>query len=247
MAIFYTIKGRGVGVSNDLNEIPDGFGSLYHAFISAIAFCEHMKYIYIHTPLVKVSRYSDVDLMNCFIGINNNSLTQFPNEHDLFYEVPCSFTVIYSKNPEVFYTSHVIETVRSFYYSTPKPHIENIDIAIHIRRGDISSINNDRYTSNEIYKNTIVYLKTIYPNYKITIFSEGNTDDFKDLGIEPSQLKLNEDVLATFHSLVTAKILVIAKSSFSFVAALLNKNQVLYNDTSYLSPFSHWIDISNHI
>lgn len=247
MATFYTIRGRGVGVSNDLNEKPDGFGALYHAFISAIAFCEHMKYIYIHTPLVKVYGYSDVDLMNNFIGINNNSLTQFPNEHDFIYKEPCSFPVIYCNIPEVFYTPHVIQKVRSFYYSTPKPHIENTEIAIHIRRGDVGIENTDRYTSNDTYKNTILFLKTNYPNYKITVFSEGNEDDFKDLGVEPSQLKLNEDVLTTFHSLVTAKILVIAKSSFSFVAGLLNENQVLYNDTSYLSPFSHWIDISNRV
>lgn len=237
MPTFYTVKGK-----------TDGFGTQYHAVISGMAFCEHMNYIYIHTPFVKIEHNADADLMNDFIGFNNNSLSQFPKQDDLYIEEMYSGTVQYSINPQLFYTLPVIQKIRSFYDSTPKPHIKNIDIAIHIRRGDVSiNENNDRYTSNDTYKNIIQYLKMTHPNYEISIFSEGNVDDFKDLGVEPSQLKLNGDIRYTFHSLVTAKILVIAKSSFSYVAAILNKNQVLYNETLYHTPFSHWINISDSL
>jgi len=85
--------------------------------------------------------------------------------------------------------------------------IDDVDIAIHIRRGDVSSGN--RYTTNEAYKQIITKLQQSYPGHPIKIFSEGHSDDFQELS---AKLCLNMDIQTTFHSLVTAKVLVTAKS-----------------------------------
>ena len=40
-------------------------------------------------------------------------------------------------------------------------------------------------------------------------------------------LDLQEDIKNTFHAMVEADILIVAKSSFSYTAALLNKNKII--------------------
>ena len=75
-------------------------------------------------------------------------------------------------------------------------------------------------------------LRNKYPNYRICIYSQGKTSDFKELFSKEVfynlNFSLNEPVDKTFHNLVSAKILVTAKSCFSYCAALLNTNTIYY-------------------
>jgi hypothetical protein len=82
-------------------------------------------------------------------------------------------------------------------------------------------------------------LQQKYPDYMITIFSEGAEDDFADMVSENVTLKLNGSVTDTFHSFVTAKVLVTAKSSLSYSAAILNENTIYYQDYWH-KPLDHW-------
>jgi hypothetical protein len=81
-----------------------------------------------------------------------------------------------------------------------------------------------------------------YPTYNITVFSEGCSDDFKKLEINQNNLKLNINIMETFHSLVTAKILVMTKRSFSYPAGILNKNIIYYEDFWHKS-LEIWLNI----
>ena len=69
--------------------------------------------------------------------------------------------------------------------------------------------------------------------HKIHIFSEGKDDDFKDIELHFKDFEfiyhINENVQLTFHSLVKADILILARSSFSYCTALLNENKVIAN------------------
>ena len=142
----------------------------------------------------------------------------------------------------MYYTQNVLNFIRSCYYSNIKPDIEPVDIAIHIRRGDVDKGN--RYTDNAFYKDKIHQLKTKYPSYQIAIFSEGEYEEFKDLGIKESECFLNKDVFETFHHLVCAKILVLSKSSFSYCAGLLNTNTIYYT-YFWHNPLDHWKILNN--
>ena len=88
--------------------------------------------------------------------------------------------------------------------------------------------------------------KIIYPNYNITIFSEGDEEDFKDIVNAYPTMKIvmhiNENIQSSFHHLVMADVLIIAKSSFSYCAALLNKNTIVANliTTWWHEPLSSW-------
>ena len=223
----------------------DRFGSQYHAFISGIAYAEFMGYTYVHTPIKVLQDSLDIDEMNNFIGIPETPLTeeQFYNKKmELFSKV-----VHESLTPSIYYTDKVLQKIRNYYYSTEKPNIDNIDIAIHIRRGDVNlNIHPGRFTSNEYYKKIIDFLKMKYPNLSITIFSEGNIQDFEDLKGENIFFKLSTCIKETFHSLVKAKVLVVAKSSFSYTAALLNENEIYYQDFWH-KALNHWNMIENMV
>ena len=157
--VYYTITGK-----------TDGFGSQYQAIMSGIAYCYYNNYEYIHTPIIKMEHLLDteVDKINKFIGIESDNsisekileeqkeiiLNKNYNNNDTIIE-RFSSDVHNSKTPSIYYTEPVINKIIDFYYSTSKPTID-IDIAIHIRRGDVDIDKHpDRYTSNKEYINII--------------------------------------------------------------------------------------------
>jgi hypothetical protein len=74
--------------------------------------------------------------------------------------------------PSKYYTRGTINILQKYYYSTPKPIIKNINIAIHIRRGDVNEKILKRYTDNNFYNKIIKFFNEQYPNHNIIIFSE---------------------------------------------------------------------------
>ena len=149
--------------------------------------------------------------------------------------------------PSKYYTNDTIALLRNYYYTTSKPVIEKVDIAIHIRRGDVNMKKYPgRYTSNSYYNKIIKFLNYKYPDYNIVIFSEGSIENFNDLNGKNLSFRLNKSIEETFHSFVSAKVLVTAKSSFSYSAAILNSNEIYYSDFWH-KPFKNWKKISSHI
>jgi len=230
MSIYYTIKGK-----------CDGFGAQYQAILSGISYCNYKNYIYIHTPFTQMDHAVDVRKANDFIGIHNN------------LEIDSSFNIIEKKyvrevqwcrKPSIYYTDKVLEYIRKCYYSSEKPNIGSIDIAIHIRRGDVEK-GNQRYTDNNFYIKLIKKLKEKYPTYTITIFSEGKYTDFNNLGLEEKCFTLNTDIFETFHSLVCSKVLIQSFSSFSYCAGILNQNTVYHYDSFWHKKLDHWLKISS--
>ena len=218
----YTISGK-----------SDGFGAQYQSIMSGIAYCNYMNYQYIHTPMKILSHNENVEQLNQFIGIP-------PNNESADIISKCSGDVHHAKKPSMYYTPEVLQKIRNYYYSTEKPNINVPDIAIHIRRGDVGESYTKRFTSNKEYVEIINKLTKLYPEYKITIFSEGKEEDFEELKGENIAFCLNGNITETFHSLVKAKILIISKSSFSYSAALLNENLVYYVFPFWHKKLNHW-------
>jgi len=231
---FYTVKG-----------CTDGFGAQYQHIMSGIAFGEFNNYVYVHSPFITIEHNVDVDKLNTFIGINNNHLSADELLSTDVIVQPYADAVHWSNNPSMYYTDNVKQIIKNFYYSTHKPLIADVDIAIHIRRGDVNEDFTDRFTENSKYIKLIQALKLKFPNKKIHIFSEGKIEDFKEFGLNEDNFKLNLDVDETFHSLVCAKILIIAKSSFSYSSAILNENVVYYMDdflNFWHKPLNTWLN-----
>jgi hypothetical protein len=122
-----------------------------------------------------------------------------------------------------------------------------IKIAIHVRRGNVDNQTyNDRYTSLNDIINVINSLKIKYHNCSFYIFTqidEKNKNEFDIFNNDKTiQIKANEDQLLTLNHLINADILVMCKSSFSYIAGLYNRNIVYYFDFWH-SPLDNWINI----
>jgi len=226
----YTITGK-----------KDGFGAQYQAIMSGIANCKFKNYNYIHTPFKIIGHCGDIKSLNNFIGIPNLLCR---NNIKIDITKPYSPEVHWSLCPSKYYTNDTIALLRNYYYTTSKPVIEKVDIAIHIRRGDVNNEKSKRYTSNSYYNKIIKFLNNKYPKYNIVIFSEGSIENFNELNGKNISFKLNKSIEETFHSLVSAKILVTAKSSFSYSAAILNSNEIYYINFWH-KPLKNWKIISD--
>lgn len=139
------------------------------------------------------------------------------------------------------------EKLRNKFYASPKNHPLHksgvtLSIAIHIRRGDVNKDYTGRYTSNsEIRIKLNAFIKILNNNsipFIIHVYSEGEEKDFKELS-DIAVLHLNDDVFETFYNLVEADILFMAKSAFSFIAALLSKGVIIY-DPFWHKPMDQW-------
>ena len=228
--LWQKIKSLAAGKSGDGASRPvrytvarkDGFGAQYQAMMSGVAYAHFMGYEYVHTPFRRIDHNADAALMNQFIGIPVTGERADIREEG-------AALVNESETPDLYYTDEVRSLIRGWYHSAPKPTVNPEQIAIHIRRGDAARRNlTFRLTSNAFYRRLILDLKAEYPGLRVVIHSEGEPTDFSDLEFENVELALNQDLQLTFHSLVMARVLVTAKSSLSYAAALLNQNTVYY-------------------
>jgi hypothetical protein len=109
-------------------------------------------------------------------------------------------------------------------------------VVFHLRRGDVSSASfPNRYTSIDCYLKLIAELSILDPNLKFIIHSQtkGLTSlEIRDLS-HVSELILDAKLNSAWEDMINAEILVIAKSSFSYVPALYSKATVIYQ------PFWH--------
>lgn len=135
-----------------------------------------------------------------------------------------------------------------------------INIAVHVRRGD--SVNTARrFVKHNYFINVlddiIIYLNSIGKQYFIQLYSEGNRRDLPEFEKFEKKgtlvYRLNSDHIDTLHHMVSADILVMSKSTFSYLPALLNKEGMIVYKPFWLLPpkplESKWIiaDDDGHI
>uniref|UniRef100_A0AB39JFH8 Uncharacterized protein n=1 Tax=Florenciella sp. virus SA2 TaxID=3240092 RepID=A0AB39JFH8_9VIRU len=235
----------------------DGFGSQLQAVFSLIAYCNYKGYTYVHTPMYKM-HHNDENIdnfstyMNDFVNIEDkftvvDKLSNY--EKTIVHNVKEGPFVHGSYCPDYFYNNDILSLLREMYFSRKKPELSYDtsynNIALHIRRGDVNLKKYpSRYTSNEQY---IELLKKMnLDNGVIHIFSEGEEKSFQDIvDAFPNNkfmMHINENIQSTFHHFVMADVLILAKSSFSYCAGLLNENTIIANLITrwWHKPLSSW-------
>lgn len=100
-----------------------------------------------------------------------------------------------------------------------------INVAIHIRRGDIKP-GKDRWVETSVHAAVIDQIADVCGGKAVFhIYSIGTVEELKELQNKPNVIfHLCEDVFDTFHHMVIADILMIGKGSFSALAAHLSNN-----------------------
>jgi hypothetical protein len=240
----------------------DGAGAQIIAILSTTLFAHELGIQYVHTHFQRIAHNDKNDLnfehdwenfinigfnelsikqidLNEITIIRVNSITQIEKKDNTLYVIPhChEFTKInpnkYSKLLNRF--SHKYEMASkkiSTYFDSSK-----INIAVHVRRGDVAQGDKDRYTHNYFIKRIVEQISNVLSELKVKyifhIYSEGIVENFSEFNDDNIIFHLNECPFTTFHHMVSADVLVMAKSAFSYSAALFSKGIKVY------IPFAH--------
>ncbi len=116
-------------------------------------------------------------------------------------------------------------------------------MALHVRRGNVSAVRwSDRFKPDHAVAASVArFREQTGLTSPVVLFSEGRREDFAFL--EPcgvSEFRLGEDVFDTLNRMVHAEGLIMARSTFSYVAALLGEGQVML-DEFYHRPLTGWL------
>ena len=123
---------------------------------------------------------------------------------------------------------------------------------MHVRRGDVApddAETSHRYTHDRNVLNTVRSLQTLLSGrdqpHRIRVFSQGEAEPFRCFARLGCELCLNQPAMETFRELVAADVLVMARSAFSFTAAILGCGVKLYDPYAH-TPLPAWIAIDRH-
>ncbi len=256
----------------------DGAGAQALAVMSTMLFSDIMHIKYIHTPFVKLQHNYANDanwekkwenFFNLGKGeskIDDNGLQikqEIPLEENPLKIKKQSNTLFILRHCHIYTDlfpnqySRIKDKLVQKYYESPKNEYElhydpqKVNIAVHIRRGDVNADNEfkDKFTENPYIENVISNILEVITAYGIestlSVYSEGNLADFKYLEKFNPRFFLDISPFTTFHNLVYADVLVMSKSTFSYAAALLSNGIIFY------IPFRHtqqegWIKINGN-
>jgi hypothetical protein len=120
-------------------------------------------------------------------------------------------------------------------------------VALHMRRGDVapdSRKTGGSFTPNSAFLTTVKLLAERLTAsgraYAMEVHSQGAREEFREFEDLGCALNLDAPAMATHEKLVSADILVMSRSAFSFTASLLNEGIVLYDPHKY-RPLPGWI------
>jgi len=103
-------------------------------------------------------------------------------------------------------------------------------IVIHIRRGDVNKHDHpNRFIDTDIYIRLFEELRARYPRYELVVHTEsqGSEDVLSSLS-STCKIMLDAPLTEVWRDLITSRVCVIAKSSFSYVPALFCDGVVFY-------------------
>jgi len=249
----------------------DGLGGQYQRILGLMALARKYQCTYVCNPILQMEhipnpqteylkRIEDFfQIQNNFSSINEHHYDQVINferiseltilsylekaqNSNILLKI-CIPNAILDNDPNIY--NLIIPQLRDIKGTIPLPLYSSVkkNIALHIRRGDVSEITHPgRFTPISVFKQIADKLVIQYPDSNICIFTEitqENKDEFNIFQKDQIKVVANEDVLTTLEYLIQADILIMCRSSFSYIAGLYNKNQVIYMDFWH-SPMPHW-------
>jgi hypothetical protein len=130
-----------------------------------------------------------------------------------------------------------------------------MQVAVHIRRGDVRPCGTPRYkryTPNSQYLEVLDQIlqnendSDTLPRVQVRIFSEKKSHESFDVFTKKNySLHLDTGIADVWRAMVTADVVVMAKSSFSFVPTLLNGNATVLYTPFWHPPLPGWQTVSN--
>lgn len=245
--MYFTVASRG-----------DGFGAQFQGIIYNIMYIETNNKKFAYNPIKSMQHNYDndtnfLDKVEKFMNLKNNyiNVASVP-PRDLTYYGPTECYGAVESNFESCIQSESFKKIKRLFWVGKKSVYNNgkINIAIHIRRSNAVDVHihdaGIRYSPNAYYLNAIRIIRTKYINDRdkllFHIYSQGDLTDFDCYKSDDTVLHIDENLFDTFMGLVSANILVMSMSSFSYVSALLSDGEIYYKPFWH-PPMKHWIVI----
>ncbi len=248
----------------------DGCGAQAQAVMSALLFAKTLGVTYLHSPFERVAHGpTNVKdwAFRCerFFGLGNGEdqvvgitvpLEKFSPEHchERTLVEASHYHAFADRDPNLY--RNLIPELQRKYPASDKSAFSlhraatGITVGVHLRRGDVAQENPEferhahRYTPDEPVLRTLDGIRDVADELdlpvRFNVYSEGASDAFRGFVDAGCYLYLNGDPLESFHNLVCSTVLVMAKSSFSYVAGLLSTGDKMY-EAYWHRPLSGWI------
>lgn len=239
--------------------MTEGAGAQLQAIMSTQLFAKEMGMQYIHTPFQNIyySEGMENDLEYFFaLGFEENSINNTTVREKQIHDIPWRFqkNILYTipychEYADLYpdrYNNIKPDLVKKFNRNKERSEANNIfSVAVHIRRGDVTkTAHPKRYTELDRVKKILNNIDQVLSehgiHYAIKIVSQGKKEDFTQLQSAHTEFHLNTDLKEAFQDLISSNILVMAKSSMSYSAAILSKATIIYEDFWHKPP-SDWI------
>jgi hypothetical protein len=240
-------------LTNDFRD--DAFGAQYQSILWSILYAEENGHTFCYSPIRhmntqeadKKKSIEDCEKLMNIRDKYSNVFTKYTNSGEIVYALraPIFFSEI-EKNLDKYHDSPTFLKLQNYYFENKSNPFdkEHIHVAIHIRKALSFDDNNGAYRNDTYYINNILLVQKLLENYPkpllFHIYSTGHLEEFEIYKNFPVQLHINEPVPETFIGMTFADLLIPARSSLSYTAALLSKGTVLYNKFWH-PPRKHWL------
>lgn len=221
----------------------DGIGAQLHTQLSLFALCDYLDVNFFYSPPSRIAHISDEEAKNI---LSNFDILTTPKETPknlkwlslsdingmLKFLIDLNSTPVGIREQYFhFYT----EKIRDIYKNLPSFPIKNNVaelkiIGIHVRRGDVDMNNKQRFESDNsvLEKIEMVVDREGLEKAKVFVFSQS------PLGLQSKKpnieiVDFNTNLEETFNKMCEVDVLIMAKSSLSFIAALMNPNTIYYS------------------
>lgn len=253
----------------------DGVGSQATSILSAQIYAYNNNFTYVHSPFFKISHNyerskswestweSFLNLGNGYPQISDFSkskiteieFSKFKSADQLSTDRIYRFPRLGPLSSKYFDYFHPVLlrhrfNFHSFHHSSSL-NPNNFNIAIHIRRGDVSLDKNpkhrNRYTENNLILRTISQLRSLFegPDTVFHLYSEGTADQFQQFVSTDTILHLDESPFDSLVQMIKSDVFVTAKSSFSRLAAYLKSDTATLIDLRGRKSSLDWIYLDN--
>jgi hypothetical protein len=128
----------------------------------------------------------------------------------------------------------LIPEFRRKYYLNKSPRTtDEITVAVHIRRGDVTAhAIPQMYTSTDRVLRITSEVKSILDSrgspFSMRVYSQGNIEDFSELSPLGAEFFLDADAVWTMQELIEADVLIVAKGNFSYYAGVISDGIKIY-------------------
>jgi hypothetical protein len=216
----------------------EGAGSQAHTVMNAINFARASGLTYVHTPFLTI-HHADrpmpewVHAWEVLFNLGAGEAVCDVQKHEVVNycyssaDIEKCFGWRDRRKDLIRNFKTMIPEFRAKYYLNRRHRVtDEVTVAVHIRRGDVSAGNGRYFTSTEVVLQTVTAVKSILDNRKIKhrigIYSQGDIVDFAALSGPGIEFFLDADPLWTMQELIEADVLVMARGFFSYCAALIS-------------------------